>query len=221
MAAFYINTYRPLVDSRAGRHASQQYGLPPFVDGSIRREPDLEHEYPAITCLCRAGKFAPRLEVDDIVAYMLRKGRYGQKSAQRRMTAVLRVIEIFPSHTDGASWYRSRGMVLPSNCWVRGNLAKPFEESHRRQKTSKSKDPIQIHHEWDLGYRVRAKTFGSFVVCESLYRNLSWSALEVTDDALVTAFGKVPATLNPGKWTLNHARKLLSQLGIDALPSAQ
>lgn len=77
MPFFYLNTYVPLAASKAGRDASDRYKIAPFVDGSIRREPDLEHPFPAITCLCRADKFAPRLIPGDIVAYMLRKDRYG------------------------------------------------------------------------------------------------------------------------------------------------
>ena len=105
MPSFFLNSYVPLVASKPGRDASKLYGIEPFVDGSIRREPDLEHEFPAISCLCRADKFAPRLQAGDIVAYMLRKDRYGQKRAQRSLTAVLRVLHMFPSHAAAAKWY--------------------------------------------------------------------------------------------------------------------
>lgn len=215
MPSFYLNSYAPLVTSKAGRDASTAFGIEPFVDGSIRREPDLEHDFPAITCLCRADKFAPRLEAGDIVAYMLRKDRYGQKHAQRRLTAVLRVIDVLPSHTAGAKWYQERNLSLPNNCWVRGNPAKPFEQSHRRHKTSNTLGPTQTYREWDVGYRARAMKYGTFVVSESLYRDLSWSAPEVTEKQLEAVFGAVPGTRNPGQWTITHAERLLSLLGID------
>ena len=215
MPHFYLNSYAPLVASKAGRDASILYGIEPFVDGSIRREPDLENRFPAISCLCRADKFAPRLEVGDIVAYMLRKDRYGENHAQRRLTTVLRVIDTFQSHTAGAQWYLDQNLVLPNNCWVRGNPAKPFEQSHRLHKFSKTLDAIQLHHAWDASYRGRAMKHGTFVVCESLYRNLDWSAPEVTETQLKLVFGAVPGTRNPGQWTIKHAERLLSLLSID------
>jgi len=75
---YFLTTYTPLVATKDGRVASEKHGIPPFVDGSIRREPDLEHAVPSISCLCRAGKFAPRFQVGDIVGYMTCKGRYGE-----------------------------------------------------------------------------------------------------------------------------------------------
>jgi hypothetical protein len=77
MSRFFLTTYAPLVTTYAGRVACEVHRLKPFIDGSIRREPYLEHRYPSISCLCRADKFATRLEVGDFVAYMTRKGRYG------------------------------------------------------------------------------------------------------------------------------------------------
>ena len=56
MPNYYLNSYAPLVSTAAGRKAWELHELPPFIDGSIRREPDLEHEFPSISCLCRAGK---------------------------------------------------------------------------------------------------------------------------------------------------------------------
>src|SRR5687768_14841588 len=109
MPRFFINTYKPLAINRAGRAASEIHRLPPFIDGSIRREPDLEHELPSISCLCRAGKFAPRLRVGDIVAYLTTKHSFGRGTVDRRITAVLRVIRVFADHEAAAQWFRSEG----------------------------------------------------------------------------------------------------------------
>lgn len=215
MGSFFLNSYVPLAASKAGREASLRFDIEPFVDGSIRREPDLEHEYPAITCLCRADKFAPRLAKGDIVAYMLRKGRYGLDHPQRRLTAVLRVVEIFPTHSAGAAWYGERNLALPNNCWVRGNSAKPFDQSHRLYKTSNAIGPEQTFHEWDLSYRARALKFGSFVVSERLFWNLSWNAPEITEAVLGAVFGTIPGTRNPGRWTIRHATQLLERLSLN------
>ena len=42
----FLVTYAPLVATAAGRTASENRGIAPFVDGSIRREPDLEQPFP-------------------------------------------------------------------------------------------------------------------------------------------------------------------------------
>ncbi len=215
MISFYLNTYAPLVSCKAGRDASRIYDIPPFVDGSIRREPDLEHPFPAITCLCRGNNFAPRLKPDDVVAYMLKKGRYGQKQSHRRLTAVLRVLEVLSSHSSGETWYRDRKLHLPNNCCVRGNPAKPIEHSHRLHRLSKNLATKDIYRRWDLGYQARIRINGTFVVCESLYCDLNWSAPVVTDRQLKTAFGKIPGTRNPGRLSIKHAQRLLSLLSID------
>lgn len=215
MPSFYLDSYAPLVASKHGREASQAFNILPFVDGSIRREPDLEHEFPAITCLCRADRFAPRLVCGDIVAYMLRKGGYGLGRRQRRLTAVLRVIDIQPTHQAGAQWYRQRNLPLPNNCWVRGNPAKPFEHSHRVFRTSNTLSATQTHKDWDIVYRARAMKHGTFVICERLFHDLSWDAPEVTEPQLELVFGHVPGTRNPGRWEMDHAKQILSVLEID------
>lgn len=221
MPSFYLNSYAPLATTKPGREASATLGIDPFVDGSIRREPDLEHVYPAISCLCRADKFAPRLAKDDIVAYVLRKDRYGQKLPHRRLTAILRVLEILPSHTQGAMWYQQRGLNLPNNCWVHGNPAKPFEQSHRQHKISNAVGPDETHHHWDVGYKARARKYGTFVVCEKLYCELTWSAPEVSDEQLVSAFGKVLSTQNPSVESISCAEQFFALMGIDVRLSRQ
>lgn len=216
MHNFYLTSYKPLVATAPGRLAAKQFNLLPFIDGSIRREPDLEHIFPAITCLCHAEKFAPRLQLGDVVACMTRKGKYGQHSRQRRLTAILHVLDVFPSHEDGARWYSELNLPLPSNCMVRDNPPKPFEQSHQRPKT-KARVPAQMYREWEAGYRIRARKFPTFVVCVRRYSDLGWSATEVTDEQLKRVFGKVPGTQNPGKWTLDHGEHLLKLLSLSPL----
>ena len=66
----YLNSFRPLTRTAAGRAAVQGYGIRPFVDGSCRREPDLESDFPSITALCRFRSFAPRLQENEIAVYL-------------------------------------------------------------------------------------------------------------------------------------------------------
>jgi hypothetical protein len=72
----FLVTYHPLVKFSGGRKAMYQHGLPPFIDGSCRREPDFESRFPSITATCRGGNFAPRLQIGDRIAYLKIKGKY-------------------------------------------------------------------------------------------------------------------------------------------------
>jgi hypothetical protein len=152
---------------------------------------------------------------------MLRKGRYGLDHPQRRLTAVLRVVEVFPTHTAGAAWYLKQSLGLPNNCWVHGNPPKPYEQSHRLHKTSAVLASDETHREWDKGYRARAMKFGTFVICERLFHDLSWSAPEVTEAHLKTVFDGIPGTRNPGRWSIKHAEHLLTLLSLDIPLSVQ
>ena len=118
----YLVTYRPLLQTRLGRQAVKEHGLPRFIDGSCRREPDFESAYPSITALCRGSRFAPRLHPGDHVIYITTKGSYlGRRERHWRLTSVLQVLHRFASHEQAASWYRERNLALPSNCMVAGN----------------------------------------------------------------------------------------------------
>jgi hypothetical protein len=213
LAAFIV-TYTPLVDTQAGRKAAESHGLPPFIDGSIRREPDLEHEFPAISCLCRAGKFAPRLNVGDVVAYMTKNHRFGTGRKQRHLAAVLVVDRILDSHSHASEWYRERGLRLPSNCWVDENPAEPLDRCHRRFPRGSSGPDDRRHRQWDNGYRIRVETHPRFLVCRALFRDLSWEAPVVADQHLLDAFGRIPGTQNPGALPEDGFTRLMQALGI-------
>jgi hypothetical protein len=212
---FFLVGYDPLVSSAAGRQASNNHRLPPFIDGSIRREPDLEHKYPSISCLCRADKVAPRLQLNDVVAYMTNKGSFGQGKNRWRLTAVLRVHKIFDSHPAAARWYRSHKLDLPANCWVPGNPAQPLYKSHRRFQSSADGDDVRTLAEWDELYRPRSEVAPTFVVCKKLWSDLSWSAPIVSESILCKVFGKPPRTQNPGKRPLPKLETFLRLLGIE------
>jgi hypothetical protein len=221
-SAFYLVTYAPLASSKPGRAAMEQYGLPPFVDGSIRREPDLEHTYPAISCLCRAGKFAPRLKEGDFVGYMTRKARYGANAVQRRLTAIVQVHRVLESHKVAAEWYRNRRLDLPHNCVVPGNPPLALDQSHQQFSASHCasdrQSDRQTHREWEAEYRLRAKNYPTFVVCVAIHRNVSWTAPLVSDKHLRDAFGKIPGSQNPGELTLDDLRRFVRVLKLPVPP---
>ena len=214
MPNFFLSSYAPLVATKAGRAAAIKYELPPFIDGSIRREPDLEHEYPAVTSLCRKGKLAPRLRKGDVVAYMLKRACYGMGYKHQRITAVLRVIAIKQSHAEGAAWYRQDRRRLPNNCVVLRNKAFPLAKSHQRIPNRTIGCEPDEWCRWDAHYKLRADADGTFAICQRLFINLDWDAPEVTKEALLAAFGKVPCTRNPKKQSLKAGQRLLKRLGL-------
>jgi hypothetical protein len=156
----FLVSFRPLVNRRAGRDAAARFGLPPFIDGSCRREPDFESAFPSISALCRGANFAPRLHKDDTAVHITTKGRWlGYSEPHWQLVAVLRVRERFESHDDAADWYREQGLPLPSNCWVEGNPPIPYERTVQDS-------PWET---WDRGYRVRARRFPVFLATEALF----------------------------------------------------
>ena len=220
MPSFYLNSYAPLVASKAGREASKRYGIEPFVDGSIRREPDLEHDMPSISCLCRAGKFAPRLRAGDVVAYLTAKKSFGRRPANRRLTAVLRVDRIFGDHATAASWFRSQGKLLPSNCMVDNNPPRPIDQSHCHVRGRQRSPHPEIQKLWDREYLERASKHPAFVVCERIFLKLCWDAPIVSDACLREAIGYLPGTQNPGALDLEAYHRLMHLLGIPVPPSS-
>lgn len=242
MAYLYINSFRPLVSTVFGRDASDRYGLPPFVDGSIRREPDFEHSRPVITCLCRAGKFTPRLEVGDRVVYLTVHGRYGEPFKHHRLIAVMEVRQTFDSHLEAARWYSERGKALPNNLVVRGNPAKPLSHSVGRggprtkagcggcspEKTgcgcSKGGRTTcgTDRAAWDRSYQERAMNHPRVAQCRHLLPpNLGWDAPAVTKAELAKIFGRDPHTRNPGKQDITLLPRLLRQAQLPVPPSCR
>ncbi len=239
MASLYINSFHPLASTRVGVAASEAHGLAPFIDGSIRREPDFEHPAPAITCLCRANRFTPRLLAGDVVAYMTIKRRYRQPLSHHRMVCILQVEDLYKSHREAADWYTSAGMELPNNLMVPGNKANPLSRSHQGHRpknracgtcgspskrggcSPKAGCGSSLHRDWDAGYKRRARMYGDVARCTILFLDLGWTAPKVTDELLTDVFGKVPATRNPGKLDLKLLPKLMKHLKIHEWPSSQ
>ena len=184
----FINAFRPLSVNKDGSEASRRFGLPPFIDGSIRREPDLQSRFPSITALCRAGLFAPRLMPGDRLVYVTVKGRYPPyRFPHWRLVALLHVIAKFQSHSEASAWYSERGLPLPSNCLVPGNNPTPVEMS-----ALPGRDP----REWELGYQLRARKVPVFLVCDPIYLELN-EPLPIGEDDMIAALGRIPGLQNP------------------------
>lgn len=183
----YLNSYKPLVRNKAGKRAIERFDLPPFIDGSIRREPDFQSANPSITALCRPN-FAPRLREGDRIAYITVKGRYqGHDERHWRLVGLLRVLHRFDSHKKAAEWYRSEGQPPPSNCMVSGNPPEPLKKSAKPNKSLR---------EWNLFYHKRARGNGDFLVCETEFLELHNPPV-FTEEDMIAVFGEKKFTMTP------------------------
>jgi hypothetical protein len=219
----FLATYHPLIESLCGRQAIRKHALPPFIDGSCRREPDFESPFPSITATCRVGKFAPRLQEGDRIAYLTVKGKYiGDLEKGQRMVAVLRVIQRFESHDDAAAWYRRQNQRLPSNCMVAGNPPKPFELTNGhppkevKERMAAENDFVRAVRLWDATYRGRVDKFPVFLATEADFIELSHPP-QLCKTHMLTVFGRIPGTLNPPTISCDQLERLV-KLAKRALP---
>jgi len=211
----FLTTFHPLTETAAGRSAVEHYGLPPFIDGSCRREPDFESLFPSISALCRLGSFAPRLRKGDAVMYLTIKGKYqGDEMPGWRLVAVLRVIHHpFSDHREAARWYAEQRCQLPSNCLVPGNPPQAFDRTHGklpdvvRRRTSGEADSVKTRC-WDHTYWERAKRQPIFLVTQTEFLELTHPPQLQRPDML-KVFGYVPGTQTPPKIDCNHLRLLM------------
>ena len=190
----FINEFRPLAKTANGRQAIEQHKLPPFIDASCRREPDLQSKIPSITALCRGGFFAPRLLEGNVVAYMTAKFAYPLDTPPtRRLVAVLRIRKSWRSaegqpgteaHAQAAKWYHEQVLPLPSNCMAEGNKPMPLD------KTDRYMSNLRL---WDRHYRHVAEEHGVFHACESIFCEVN-DPPRLTNRQLVEWFGAIPNT---------------------------
>ena len=204
----FLASYKPLIMNKRGRSAADRYGFPPYVDHSCRREPDFESDFPSITAICRGTRFAPRLNVADVVVYMTVQGTYpGRVGRHRRLTAVLRVIERFDSHRQASEWYEAKGLEIPGNCMVRGNDPLMLDQ------TSNPMNYDRVTR-WDAFYRRRVSRTPVFLACEPVFRELH-SPPVLTEDGLREVFGKIPVTRTPPAIATSQYRHLQRRLAFD------
>jgi hypothetical protein len=168
--ACYVTELRPLAETTKGRTAIERHKLPPFIDASCRREPDLESAFPSITALCREGRLAGILKVGDVIACTTKDFAFPAKAkTMRRLVAMLRVKHSWTqhrakrgleSHEQAAGWYQQQGAGLPSNCMASDEGRMPLD------RTDCYKSDLE---EWDNGYRLRAIECGAFHACEKIF----------------------------------------------------
>jgi hypothetical protein len=196
-----LNCYTPLCLSKRGRVVAETKGIPPFVDASCRREPDLEHKYPSITSLCRPGKLIPRLKKGDKVVYVTKKSTYGADVHGWRLTAILEVIDVLKNHEQAQEWYKKKILPLPSNCMVKGNKPIPQEKSGLCGCSSGN------YEEAELEYQRRAEKHPEFAVTKKIKTELK-NPYTITDSVMKKILKRIPLLRTPPKIKEEEFNKL-------------
>ncbi|MGQ0828927.1 MAG: hypothetical protein ACT4ON_11110 [Bacteroidota bacterium] len=213
--AQYFTSFYPLCCSAAGKEAvTNNSRLLPFIDGSCRREPDFQNEYPAITGLCRPG-FSKKLQKGDIVVYTTNKKFLGVK----KLVAILEVIEkTEKSHSTAAEWYQRSGKIVPNNIIVDGT--KPFELNQTHQlgrwdSCGDGEEELKIE-EWDALYKERAKCYPEVAICKI------WNGVidltnprTISDEDLLFVFNRMPGTQTPPAYKEGEWERFLKILRIN------
>lgn len=182
--AIYLAKYRPLNSTPEGRHAVARFKLPPYVDGSCRREPDFQCEFPSISALCRGELFAPNLQAGDEVVYITTKDFYGEALKHWRVVARLKILKRFDSHIEAATWYRGKVGTLPNNCMVAGNPPLPLSHTTRGGTNCATGcgSIAATLKQWNEHYQKRANTIPVFLACQTIWKQLTSPAI-LTDQA--------------------------------------
>ncbi|HOJ07233.1 MAG: hypothetical protein D8M52_10690 [Chlorobi bacterium] len=221
MGKILLNTYRPLIFTKFGSQASIKFNIPPYVDGSCRREPDFESEFPSITALCRGRACAPRLFEGDRIIYLTVKSDYDNiGEAHYRLTAILKIHKRFENHQDAANWYIKNKILIPSNCLIDGNPPLSIEKTAGLKSTqmkrimnhdesTRNKQLSKMLKEWDAEYWDKTKRYPVFITCKKIFIELNNPPILLTKD-LTKIFKKVPVTRTPPEITKNDYKKILT-----------
>jgi hypothetical protein len=209
---YYLASYRPMATTGRGRASAKAHGLPLFIDGSCRREPDLQGPRPSISALCRGKMFAPRLHRGDEVVYITVKSSFGATTQpHRKLVAHLRVVEEFLNHMDAANWYTANGLPVPSNCMVTGSAPEPYQRTYghgeRKYRAYTEEQRLTL---WDGGYRKRARENGSFLACETLLCDTQ-TPLRLHDEDILAVFNRIPGTETPPAISQQQLQSLLTR----------
>ena len=184
----YLNSFYPLCSTRAGRNAVKNFNLPAYIDGSCRREPDFQNDFPAITSLCRPG-FAKKLKQDDIVIYVTNKKGVGS----RKLVAILKVFTTYKNHTDASKWYQDRKKTPPNNLMIPGSLPMALELTHKKFGWDSWLTNVRNLETWENFYQTRAKNPSEVALCEKIF------------------YPDIPLNLDKRDWKGISTRKLCAQ----------
>ncbi len=197
--AVFLNSFTPLSVNKFGRKSSATYNIPPYIDGSCRREPDFENPKPAITQLCRPKKLVPRLSKGDLVIYITKSGRYGTNQAHWKFVGILEVIDIVPDHNTAFAFYTQNNIAVSQNIICNSTSAFPLDFTHGINENNKDNaDANDVIKRWNAGYMYRAKQYPEVAITQ-VWNDILYldNPPIINHDMMNFIFGKIPGTQNP------------------------
>lgn len=198
-----LTSFSPICLTKHGRTAIKKFGLEPYIDGSIRREPDLENTYPSITSLCRRSILAPNLSTGDTVIYITKKSKYNLTVSHWKLVAILSVMERLDSHKEAYEWYNEKRIQIPSNCMVKENP--PID----LRRTAGLPRDMDSEKEWDQVYFERSKDYPTFLICKPIFLNTK-EPIDLFDNVMEQLVGTSrPGTQNPKKLSSEQLESFL------------
>jgi hypothetical protein len=223
-----LNSFHPLCGNDLGQQAIRIYNLPPFIDASCRREPDLQNDYPSISALCRKKQFAPTLKPNDIIVYLTVKGDYTPYDKKHhRLVAILQVEKVFTTHSEGQIGYSQLKVQTPSNCMVKGNDPLDFDKTAGNfdQKTEMNKflnRSIEVQKRigqrriqlWEKEYLERSQHWTCFVQTRKLYCELT-NPKPIFPFDFETIIGRSTPPRQPKKLSEQEFKQLAKLAGIE------
>ena len=199
----YLNSFYPLCNNKFGLKAIKKYGFSQYIDGSCRREPDFENEFPCITGLCRPS-FSDKLNKNDLIVYVTNKKGIGS----RKIIAVLEVIKIFENHSEAANWYVHKNKTIPNNLIVNETKPLDLDKTHRLHGINE-KSENKIISKWDKLYQDRSKKNSKVVQCKILYIELNLPKMLDQSKFTRKLVEQNPPILNDREWeTIKELIKL-------------
>ena len=199
----YLNTFQPLCANRFGRKSIDTNGLPPFIDGSCRREPDFQNSFPAITQLCRPGMLVSRLSVGDLVIYLTKVGNYGIPLKHWCFIGILEVLDLPINHISAANYYLTNNTPVSQN--IICNQTTPFPLNMTHGLSGFPNDNLnsnRIISLWDNIYINRANNFSEVAITSVWEGHLNLNnPPQITHQMMMDIFNRIPGTQNPPKLT--------------------
>lgn len=207
----YFTSYYPLICTKKGLEAYHKYNLPQYIDGSCRREPDFQHDYPAVTGLCRPG-FSKKLSIEDKIIYTTNKRGIGIK----KFICIFEVMDKFKSHIDAEKWYKDNNYAIPNNLIVSATNPFPLDKTHQLHNINKRiSDPEEVIKIWNNDYQNRANNNPDVAICKIWNNHLNLNnPPDLSNDNMLEIFGRIPATRNPPTLKNNEWNKFQNWLNI-------
>jgi len=201
--AVYLTTFIPICYNGNGRNNAIAHGLPPFIDGSCRREPDFQNPFPAITQLCRPGKLVTRLLVGDLVIYLTKVGNYGIPPTHWNFIGILEILNLQINHSSAANYYLANNIPVSQNVICNHTTPFPLGMTHGLCGFAHGNlNSNRIISLWNNIYISRANSYSKVAITNVWEGHLHLNnPPQIIHTMMIDIFGRIPGTQNPPKLT--------------------